>query len=113
MHDADGVFVIRGFSHARKKASQTDPMLRAFDTIIIDKAIERSLSIDFLLGHLRQILPRRPDLRIIVTSTTIAADRFANHFASKEGPAPVIQVSGRLFPVEQRWRPFDVCIGFF
>ncbi|MES2991980.1 MAG: DEAD/DEAH box helicase, partial [Pseudomonadota bacterium] len=87
--------------------TQTDPLLRAYDTIIIDEAHERSLNIDFLLGHLRQILPRRPDLKIVVTSATIDADRFANHFASKDGPAPVIQVSGRLFPVEQRWRPFE------
>ena len=87
--------------------TQTDPMLRAYDTIIIDEAHERSLNIDFLLGHLRQILPRRPDLKIIVTSATIDANRFAEHFASSAGPAPVIQVSGRLFPVEQRWRPFE------
>ncbi|HEY4065488.1 MAG TPA: ATP-dependent RNA helicase HrpA [Burkholderiaceae bacterium] len=87
--------------------TQTDPLLRAYDTIIIDEAHERSLNIDFLLGHLRQILPRRPDLKIVVTSATIDADRFARHFASKDGPAPVIQVSGRLFPVEQRWRPFE------
>ena len=87
--------------------TQTDPMLRAYDTIIIDEAHERSLNIDFLLGHLRQILPRRPDLKVVVTSATIDADRFAQHFASASGPAPVIQVSGRLFPVEQRWRPFE------
>ena len=87
--------------------TQTDPMLRAYDTIIIDEAHERSLNIDFLLGHLRQILPRRPDLKIVVTSATIDADRFARHFATAAGPAPVIQVSGRLFPVEQRWRPFE------
>ena len=87
--------------------SQTDPLLRAYDTIIIDEAHERSLNIDFLLGHLRQILPRRPDLKVIVTSATIDAERFAQHFAGREGPAPVIQVSGRLFPVEQRWRPFE------
>jgi len=87
--------------------TQTDPLLRAYDTLIIDEAHERSLNIDFLLGHLRQILPRRPDLKVIVTSATIDADRFAQHFASKEDPAPVIQVSGRLFPVEQRWRPFE------
>ena len=87
--------------------TQTDPLLRAYDTIIIDEAHERSLNIDFLLGHLRQILGQRPDLKIIVTSATIDADRFANHFASKDGPAPVIQVSGRLFPVAQRWRPFE------
>ncbi|MBT9526385.1 MAG: ATP-dependent RNA helicase HrpA [Rhizobacter sp.] len=87
--------------------TQTDPLLKAYDTIIIDEAHERSLNIDFLLGYLRQILPRRPDLKIIVTSATIDADRFAQHFASRHGPAPVIQVSGRLFPVEQRYRPFE------
>jgi ATP-dependent helicase HrpA len=87
--------------------TQTDPLLRAYDTIIIDEAHERSLNIDFLLGHLRQILPRRPDLKIVVTSATIDADRFARHFAAGDVPAPVIQVSGRLFPVEQRWRPFE------
>lgn len=87
--------------------TQTDPLLRAYDTLIIDEAHERSLNIDFLLGHLRQILPRRPDLKIIVTSATIDAERFANHFAGRNGPAPVIMVSGRLFPVEQRWRPFE------
>ena len=87
--------------------TQSDPLLRAYDTLIIDEAHERSLNIDFLLGHLRQILPRRPDLKVIVTSATIDADRFAQHFAAKHGPAPVIQVSGRLFPVEQRWRPFE------
>lgn len=87
--------------------TQSDPLLEAYDTIIVDEAHERSLNIDFLLGHLRQILPRRPDLKVIVTSATIDAERFANHFASAQGPAPVIQVSGRLYPVEQRWRPFE------
>jgi ATP-dependent helicase HrpA len=87
--------------------TQTDPLLNAYDTIIIDEAHERSLNIDFLLGYLRQILPRRPDLKIIVTSATIDADRFAKHFESKKGPAPVIMVSGRMFPVEQRYRPFE------
>jgi ATP-dependent helicase HrpA len=111
--------------------TQSDPLLRAYDTLIIDEAHERSLNIDFLLGYLRQILPRRPDLKVIVTSATIDADRFAQHFATRQGPAPgrpkpagapsggseawghelipapVIQVSGRLFPVEQRWRPFE------
>jgi ATP-dependent helicase HrpA len=87
--------------------TQTDPLLKAYDTLIIDEAHERSLNIDFLLGHLRQILPRRPDLKIVVTSATIDADRFARHFASARGPAPVITVSGRLYPVEQRWRPFE------
>ncbi len=87
--------------------TQTDPLLQAYDTIIIDEAHERSLNIDFLLGYLRQILPRRPDLKIVVTSATIDADRFAKHFASRQGPAPVIMVSGRTFPVEQRYRPFE------
>ena len=87
--------------------TQTDPLLNAYDTIIIDEAHERSLNIDFLLGYLRQILPRRPDLKIIVTSATIDAQRFADHFASVKGPAPVIMVSGRMFPVEQRYRPFE------
>ena len=86
--------------------TQSDPLLRAYDTIIIDEAHERSLNIDFLLGHLRQIMPRRPDLKVIVTSATIDAERFATHFASPAGPAPVLQVSGRLYPVEVRWRPF-------
>ena len=87
--------------------TQSDPLLRAYDTLIIDEAHERSLNIDFLLGHLRQILPRRPDLKVVVTSATIDAERFAKHFTSAAGPAPVIMVSGRLFPVEQRWRPFE------
>ena len=87
--------------------TQSDPELRAYDTLIIDEAHERSLNIDFLLGYLRQLLPRRPDLKVVVTSATIAADRFARHFASAAGPAPVIQVSGRLFPVEQRWKAFE------
>jgi ATP-dependent helicase HrpA len=86
--------------------TQSDPLLRAYDTVIVDEAHERSLNIDFLLGHLRQILPRRPDLKVIVTSATIDAERFATHFAGARGPAPVIQVSGRLYPVEVRWRPF-------
>jgi len=87
--------------------TQTDPLLKAYDTIIIDEAHERSLNIDFLLGYLREILPRRPDLKIIVTSATIDADRFAQHFGSARGPAPVVYVSGRMYPVEQRWHPFE------
>ena len=87
--------------------TQTDPLLKAYDTLIIDEAHERSLNIDFLLGYLRQVLARRNDLKVIVTSATIDADRFAQHFASAQGPAPVIQVSGRLFPVEQRWQQFE------
>jgi ATP-dependent helicase HrpA len=87
--------------------TQTDPLLKAYDTIIIDEAHERSLNIDFLLGYLREILPRRPDLKVVVTSATIDADRFAQHFGSSAGPAPIIYVSGRMYPVEQRWRPFE------
>ena len=87
--------------------TQSDPLLKAYDTLIIDEAHERSLNIDFLLGYLRELLPRRPDLKIIVTSATIDADRFAKHFESAKGPAPVLMVSGRLFPVEQRYRPFE------
>ncbi|MBV8626848.1 MAG: ATP-dependent RNA helicase HrpA, partial [Paraburkholderia sp.] len=85
--------------------TQTDPLLKAYDTIIIDEAHERSLNIDFLLGYLKEILPKRPDLKLIVTSATIDADRFARHFGSEEKPAPVIEVSGRLYPVEVRYRP--------
>ena len=87
--------------------TQSDPLLQQYDTIIIDEAHERSLNIDFLLGYLRRILPRRPDLKLIVTSATIDAERFARHFANADVPAPVLQVSGRMFPVEQRWRPFE------
>nr|WP_276597908.1 ATP-dependent RNA helicase HrpA [Roseateles koreensis] len=87
--------------------TQTDPLLKAYDTLIIDEAHERSLNIDFLLGYLREVLPRRPDLKLIVTSATIDADRFAKHFESAKGPAPVLMVSGRTFPVEQRYRPFE------
>jgi ATP-dependent helicase HrpA len=87
--------------------TQTDPDLSAYDTIIIDEAHERSLNIDFLLGYLRQLLPRRPDLKLIVTSATIDADRFAGYFGSAKGRAPVLMVSGRTYPVEVRYRPFE------
>ena len=87
--------------------TQTDPLLKQYDTIIIDEAHERSLNIDFLLGYLKQMLPRRPDLKLIITSATIDADRFARHFGSEEKPAPVIEVSGRLYPVEVRYRPIE------
>ena len=91
--------------------TQTDPLLRQYDTIIIDEAHERSLNIDFLLGYLKQLLPKRPDLKIIITSATIDAERFARHFGKQVGaelkPAPVIEVSGRLYPVEIRYRPVD------
>ncbi|WP_232519209.1 ATP-dependent RNA helicase HrpA [Caballeronia insecticola] len=87
--------------------TQTDPLLKAYDTIIIDEAHERSLNIDFLLGYLKEILSKRPDLKLIVTSATIDAERFARHFGREEKPAPVIEVSGRLYPVEVRYRPVE------
>ncbi|HYC15417.1 MAG TPA: ATP-dependent RNA helicase HrpA, partial [Stellaceae bacterium] len=83
--------------------TQGDRELRAYDTLIIDEAHERSLNIDFLLGYVKQLLPRRPELTLIVTSATIDAERFSKHFDG----APVIEVSGRLYPVEVRYRPFD------
>ena len=84
---------------------QRDRDLRRYDTIIIDEAHERSLNIDFLLGYLKQLLPRRPDLKLIITSATIDPERFARHFASHGTPAPIIEVSGRTYPVEVRYRP--------
>ncbi|MGC4896266.1 ATP-dependent RNA helicase HrpA [Micromonospora sp. DT31] len=85
---------------------QTDRMLRQYDTLIIDEAHERSLNIDFILGYVKQLLPRRPDLKVVITSATIETDRFARHFADAEGnPAPVVEVSGRTYPVELRYRP--------
>lgn len=80
---------------------QTDRELRAYDTIIIDEAHERSLNIDFLLGYLARLLPERPDLKIVITSATIDPERFARHF----GEAPIVEVSGRTYPVEVRYRP--------
>jgi ATP-dependent helicase HrpA len=81
--------------------TQGDPLLLAYDTIIVDEAHERSLNIDFLLGYLKQLLPKRPDLKLVITSATINAKRFSAHFSD----APVIEVSGRLYPVEVRYRP--------
>jgi ATP-dependent helicase HrpA len=83
--------------------TQTDPLLRQYDTILIDEAHERSLNIDFLLGYLKQLLPKRRDMKLIVTSATLDAERFSKHF---EG-APVIEVSGRLYPIETRFRPWE------
>jgi ATP-dependent helicase HrpA len=85
---------------------QHDRMLSRYDTVIIDEAHERSLNVDFLLGYLKQLLPRRRDLKVVVTSATIDPDRFASHFAGPDGgPAPVVEVSGRMYPVEVRYRP--------
>jgi ATP-dependent helicase HrpA len=85
--------------------TQTDPLLKAYDTLIIDEAHERSLNIDFLLGYLKQLLPRRPDLKVIVTSATIDAERATLPMPRES--APVMMVSGRTYPVEQRYRPFE------
>lgn len=85
---------------------QRDRLLKAYDTIIVDEAHERSLNIDFLLGYLRELLPRRPDLKVVITSATIDPESFATYFADADGiPAPVIEVSGRTYPVEVRYRP--------
>ncbi len=81
--------------------TQGDRLLEQYDTIIIDEAHERSLNIDFLLGYLKQLLPKRPDLKVIVTSATIDPERFSKHFNN----APIIEVSGRTYPVEVRYRP--------
>ncbi|MFD6395750.1 ATP-dependent RNA helicase HrpA [Nocardia sp. NPDC060249] len=88
---------------------QRDRMLRRYDTIIIDEAHERSLNIDFLLGYLKQLLPQRPDLKVIITSATIDPELFARHFADAHGtPAPIVEVSGRSYPVELRYRPLSL-----
>ncbi|MCW2561202.1 MAG: ATP-dependent helicase HrpA, partial [Mycobacterium sp.] len=93
---------------------QRDRRLLRYDTLILDEAHERSLNIDFLLGYLRELLPRRPDLKVIVTSATIEPGRFAAHFAGGEhgssGQAPIVEVSGRTYPVEIRYRPLEVAV---
>ncbi|MDT4942637.1 MAG: ATP-dependent helicase HrpA, partial [Pseudonocardiales bacterium] len=93
---------------------QRDRLLRRYDTLILDEAHERSLNVDFLLGYLRGLLPRRPDLKLIITSATIEPERFAKHFARRTGAngdivsdAPIIEVSGRTYPVEIRYRPLE------
>lgn len=87
--------------------TQSDRFLNQYDTLIIDEAHERSLNIDFLLGYLHRLLPKRPDFRLIITSATIDAQRFAEHFGDERGPAPIIEVSGRTYPVEVRYRPLE------
>src|SRR5437763_7766104 len=83
--------------------TQSDRDLREYAAIILDEAHERSLNIDFLIGYMKQLVARRPELRVVITSATIDAERFSRHF----GDAPVIEVSGRLYPVEVRYRPLD------
>ncbi|KQR82630.1 ATP-dependent RNA helicase HrpA [Arthrobacter sp. Leaf337] len=90
---------------------QRDKLLRRYNAIIIDEAHERSLNIDFILGYLKRILPQRPDLKIIITSATIDPERFAKHFGTEEDPSPIIEVSGRTFPVEIRYRPLSQPAG--
>ena len=91
---------------------QRDRYLNAYDTIIIDEAHERSLNIDFLLGYLKRLLPHRPDLKVVITSATIDPESFAAHFAAADGtPAPIIEVSGRTYPVEIRYRPLIEQVG--
>ena len=87
--------------------TQNDPMLRAYDTVIIDEAHERSINIDFLLGYLKRLLSKRRDLKVIVTSATIDAERFARHFEIDGRPAPILTISGRTYPVEVRYRPIE------
>ena len=87
--------------------TQGDRELRQYDTLIIDEAHERSLNIDFLLGYVKQLLPRRPDLKLVITSATIDAERFSKHFEVNGKAAPVIEVSGRLYPVEVRYHPVE------
>lgn len=86
---------------------RTDALLKRYDTIIVDEAHERSLNIDFILGYLARLLPRRPDLKVIITSATIDSQRFAEHFSRPSSPVPIIEVSGRTYPVEIRYRPLE------
>ncbi len=90
--------------------TQSDRFLDQYEAIIIDEAHERSLNIDFLLGYLRRISGQRPELKLIITSATIDPQRFAEHFADEAGPAPIVEVSGRTYPVEQRYRPLPIAL---
>ena len=87
--------------------SQSDRFFNRYEVLIVDEAHERSLNVDFLLGMLKRVLERRRDLKLIITSATIDAERFAQHFADVKGPAPIVQVSGRTYPIEIRYRPVD------
>ena len=105
-HSSDGTLVKLMTDGILLAEIQQDRTLSRYDTIIIDEAHERSLNIDFLLGYLKNLLPRRPDLKLIITSATIDPERFARHFADKDGKdAPIVEVSGRTYPVEVRYRP--------
>ncbi|GAA4576294.1 ATP-dependent RNA helicase HrpA [Planotetraspora kaengkrachanensis] len=108
-HSSDGTLVKLMTDGILLAEMQTDPLLLQYDTLIIDEAHERSLNIDFILGYLKQLLPRRPDLKVVITSATIDPERFSRHFAppgSDEG-APIVEVSGRTYPVEVRYRSVE------
>ncbi|GLW96496.1 ATP-dependent helicase [Microtetraspora sp. NBRC 16547] len=106
-HSSDGTLVKLMTDGILLAEMQTDPLLLRYDTLIIDEAHERSLNIDFILGYIRQLLPKRPDLKVIITSATIDPERFARHFSSPAGDAPIVEVSGRTYPVEVRHRPIE------
>ncbi|MBP2707003.1 ATP-dependent RNA helicase HrpA [Microbispora sp. RL4-1S] len=107
-HSSDGTLVKLMTDGILLAEMQNDPLLLQYDTLIVDEAHERSLNIDFILGYLRQLLPKRPDLKIVITSATIDPERFARHFAGPGGePAPIVEVSGRTYPVEVRYRPVE------
>jgi len=108
-HSSDGTLVKLMTDGILLAEMQTDPLLLQYDTLIIDEAHERSLNIDFILGYVKQLLPKRPDLKVIITSATIDPERFSRHFAplGGDGGAPIVEVSGRTYPVEVRYRPVE------